>query len=240
MSVVGLVPKRSEFDYNSSAEVVISAGLLGKGEEPYQLMALKAELEDNFNKTQVFRTRTEMEVSVLNDIKFPTPASKYWQAVREQNVMFTELVMLSFEYRKVLVEIRMLKRDLDVEEDPLRKELLQIELDRHGFIQKQMIRTAKARLKEILNWSDIKLRESKSMSEEELAEVGNSQLVGYVKRWIGQSMIMGVDGSPSERQNLLGQLRSGITAAHKTGILDKVLEGFPKEVKNKIKLEYGF
>ena len=48
---------------------------------------------------------TEVPVSVLNDIKFPTPAAKYWQAMREQNVMFQELVMLSYEYRKNLVEI---------------------------------------------------------------------------------------------------------------------------------------
>ena len=70
------------------------------------LSDIAEELKETFVKVQMFRTRTEMEVSVLNEIKHPTPASKYWQSVREQNVMFQELVMLSLEYRKNMVEIR--------------------------------------------------------------------------------------------------------------------------------------
>ena len=73
---------------------------------------LKEELVDNFMHAQVFRTRTEMEVSVLNDMNFPTPDSKFWQCQREQGVHFHELVMLSYEYRKNLVEIRKLQRKL--------------------------------------------------------------------------------------------------------------------------------
>ena len=70
------------------------------------LTPLTKELQESFKKSQVFRTRTEMEVSVLNNLKFPTPAAKYWQSVKEQNVMFSELVMLSYEYRKNIVEIK--------------------------------------------------------------------------------------------------------------------------------------
>ena len=44
------------------------------------------ELKDTWTKKQVFRTETEMRFSVLNDLKYPTKASKYWQCVREQNV----------------------------------------------------------------------------------------------------------------------------------------------------------
>ncbi len=39
------------------------------------------ECRDSWRKRQVFRTETEMRLSVLNDGKHPTPASKYWQAV---------------------------------------------------------------------------------------------------------------------------------------------------------------
>ena len=37
--------------------------------------------------------------------------------------MFTELANLSYEYRKKLVEIKILKRDIEIETDELQKEL---------------------------------------------------------------------------------------------------------------------
>jgi len=204
------------------------------------LNPLKAELKETFIKAQCFRTRTEMEVSVLNEIKFPTPSSKYWQSVREQNVMFQELVMLSYEYRKNLVKIKILQRNMDKEEDSLEKELLQIELERKMFISKNQERTAKDRIREIKAWSEIKEREANNMSEEDLADVDNAQLFSYTRRWINQSIAMGGGGSPAERQNLLGQLRSGILACYKKGILNKVLSAYDKEIQDKIKREYNF
>ena len=76
---------------------------------------LQSELDDTWNKKQMFRTETEMRVSVLNDIKFPTLASKYWQAIREQAVMLENLVMLSFEYRRNDVKLRRKKEKLSKE-----------------------------------------------------------------------------------------------------------------------------
>ena len=204
-----------------------------------KLTPLTQELKETFIKSQVFRTRTEMEVSVLNDIKFPTPTLKYWQSVREQNVMFGELVMLSYEYRKNIVEIKKLQRDIEKEDDDLEKELLQIEIEKKMFISKGQEKTAKDRIREIKAWSEINEREAGMMSEEYLANVDNGQLIGYTKRWLKQSIEMGGNGSPSERQNLIGQLRSGILACIDQGIIDKVLEGFPEEVKNKVKNDYG-
>ena len=218
-------------------DTINQSSLLSK-EDIDNLESLSSELQETFIKTQVFRTRTEMEVSVLNSIKFPTPASKYWQAMREQNVMFTELIMLSYSYRKNQVEMKMLRRDIEKEKDDLRRELLQIELERKTFLGKQQERVAKARIREIKDWSDIKEREAQLMSEEELKEVDNSQLISYTKRWINQSIIMGGNGSPAERQNLLGQLRSGILACISKGILDKVLDGFDPQIQEQIKKEY--
>ena len=80
-----------------------------KKEDNKFLKDLKAELEDTHNKAQVYRTETEMRYSVLNDGRFPTKASKYWQAVREQNVFYTNLRMEAYEYRKLLVEIKKLE-----------------------------------------------------------------------------------------------------------------------------------
>ena len=57
---------------------------------------LTEELRDTWTKKQIFRTETEMRFSVLNDFKYPTKASKYWQCVREQNVYLEQLMQLSF------------------------------------------------------------------------------------------------------------------------------------------------
>ena len=77
------------------------------------------------------------------------------------------------------------------------------------------------------------------MSEEDLSEVDNGQLIGYTKRWINQSMQMGENGSPAERQNLIGQLRSGILSCISKGIINKVLEDYEQSIQNKIREEYG-
>ena len=77
------------------------------------------------------------------------------------------------------------------------------------------------------------------MNKETLVDVNNHQLISYTTRWINQSIQMGNNGSPSERQNLLGQLRSGILACINRGILNKVLINFPIKIQNKIKKEYS-
>ena len=61
-------------------------------DEVKDFKAMRLELQDTWIKNQMFRTETEMRVSVLNDLKHPTVAAKYWQAVREQNVMFEQLI----------------------------------------------------------------------------------------------------------------------------------------------------
>lgn len=200
------------------------------------LLSLKNEMKHVFKHSQIFRTKTEMIVSVLNDLKFPTADSKYWQALREQNVMFHELVMLSYEYRKNLVEIKKLKRQLLQEKDELERELLEIEIEKKTFISYNQERIAKDRIRELQEWSDIK---SKLKTTYSLEDCDEHQLISYTKRWIQQSIVMGGNGSPAERQNLLGQLRSGILQCIRKGIIDKVLEGFPSAVKKQIRQEYS-
>jgi hypothetical protein len=69
----------------------------------------------------VFRTETEMRFSVLNDMKYPTKASKYWQCVREQNVYLENLMSLSFDYRRTEVKLKRLQQKLLKEETDLKK-----------------------------------------------------------------------------------------------------------------------
>ena len=217
--------------------IIQKSGLL-KNKHCDLLKNLSEELEETLETAQIHRTRTEMEVSVLNDIKHPTPASKYWQSVREQKVMFQEVTMLSFNYREEKVKAQILFNKIKEEANLLKKELLQIKLERKIFILKEMKRVAIARIREIRDWSDIKKREIKSMSLEELANVDNHQLISYTRRWINQTIEMGQNGSPSERQNLLGQLKSGVALCAKKDILNKVLEDYNEDIKRRI-YSYG-
>lgn len=222
----------------SSIDKIKEIGLLTK-EDFSSLQNMSTELAENFTKAQVHRTRVELEVSVLNDTKFPTPSSKYWQSVREMDVFYTELVRLSYDYRKNLVKLQIKERDIVQELDKLQEEILKIELEELQFTILQQEKVAKARIRELKDWSNIKEREAESMTEEDLADVNNPQLIGYTKRWINQSIIMGGNGSPAERQNLLGQLRSGILACIKNGVIENVLEGFNPLIQKQIREEYN-
>lgn len=135
---------------------IVKGSQILKSDELSALAALSDELRQTWETVQVFRTRTEMEVSVLTDMKRPTPDSKYWQAVREQNVMFGELVNLSYEYRKKAVETRKMERDLEPLTDELDRELKQIEIEQNQWHLLNMERAAHDRIREILEWSDIK------------------------------------------------------------------------------------
>ena len=64
------------------------------------------ELRDTWTKKQMFRTETEARFSVLQDNRYPTRASKYWQCVREQSTYLDNLMSLSFEYRRNEAKIK--------------------------------------------------------------------------------------------------------------------------------------
>ena len=84
-------------------------------EDVKEFKALTGELRDTWTKKQVFRTETEMRMSVLQDAKYPTKASKYWQCVREQNVFLENLMSLSFDARRNEVKLKRLKQKLEKE-----------------------------------------------------------------------------------------------------------------------------
>ena len=215
------------FDLQSLS--IIESSKILKQEDLTQLSGLKNELQDIFLNVQIFRTRTEMEASILNDLKHPTPDSKYWQAMREQNVMFQELVMLSYEYRKNQVEIKILERRLMSESDELEKELLQIEIEKKQFIGINQERTAKDRIREIREWHEIKERLKPDMTAS-LTDVNEHQLISYTARWINQLMGMSESTSISERNNLLGQLDKGLKLCRERNCIEKLFLLFPGKI----------
>ena len=114
------------------------------------------ELRDTWTKKQIFRTETEMKVAVLDDGRYPTRASKYWQCVREQNVFLENLMSLSFDYRRNEAKIKFLQKKLETETDEYKRELYQIDLDEKIYSKANMELVAKDRLREIKLWSKFK------------------------------------------------------------------------------------
>jgi len=127
-----------------------------KKEDNKFLKELKIELEDTRNKAQIYRTETEMRYSVLNDGRFPTKASKYWQAIREQNVFYENLQQESYVYKRMLVEIKKIEKAIAKETDELELELLEIDLEEKIWQKNNIARKATDRVREIEHWSRIK------------------------------------------------------------------------------------
>ena len=197
-----------------------------------QFIELAQELGDTVDSVQTHRTRTEMEVSVLNDLHYPTPASKYWQSIREQNVMLQGVVSLSFDYREAVVNVKILERDISEESGNLEQELLVIKQERLMYQMKEMKRVARHKVREILEWSDIKYGVAKRMTDVELADVDNHQLISYTQRWINQAMLLTPETGIAERQNLVGQLKSGMKTCKEKGVLSETLLPYDKNTQD--------
>lgn len=128
--------------------------------------------EKRFRTRQIFRSKFEMEASVLMDDEHPTPDSKYWQAIKEQNVQLQELIHLFYHEAKLLADREILEAELDELEDTLarisgkaepfkvkkirafvKKKRVEIEENKFSFILNEKV--AKERFREIREWEDI-------------------------------------------------------------------------------------
>lgn len=130
-----------------------------KPKDAEDVLALKEELADNWNKRQIFRTETEMRISVLNDAVHPTAASKYWQSVREMGAHFDALMGLTFNLRRNELKRLQLEKKLkeaEYENDPLKKLEAEIDMDENLYEKASMVQTAHDRVREIQTWSKIK------------------------------------------------------------------------------------
>ena len=164
------------------------------------------ELRDTWTKKQVFRTETEMRMSVLQDAKYPTKASKYWQCVREQNVFLENLMSLSFDARRNEVKLKRLQEKLKTEEDPLKRELLQIDIDEKTYSVANMQLVAKDRMREIKLWSTLKKEFDDGTFDTQ--DVNRHQLDSYHLIMKNKAETLTSGSSQPEVFNVLGQLNT--------------------------------
>ena len=167
---------------------------------------LTNELRDTWTKKQVFRTETEMRMSVLQDAKYPTKASKYWQCVREQNVFLENLMTLSFDARRNEVKIKRLQEKLLTEEDPLKKELFQIDIDEKTYSVANMQLVARDRMREIKLWSTLKKEFNDGSFDDK--DVNTHQLDSYHLIMKNKAETLTSGSSQPEVFNVLGQLQT--------------------------------
>ena len=212
----------SEANVNHLAEVLDTSDFKA-------LKELKDELKDTWHKKQVFRTETEMRMSVLQDAKYPTKAAKYWQCVREQNVFFENLMSLSFDYRKNEVKIKKLKRKLESETDDLKKELLEILIEEKLYGRANMELVAKDRMREVSQWSQLKTEYDDGSFDNK--NVNTHQAESYKLMLTNKVKTLTPGSSQPEVFNVVGQLHT-LERLEKEGVL------LPYSAEAKAKLGY--
>lgn len=221
-------------NYSKDSLSIIKEGNFLEKDDLQRIIEMKEELQDAFEKKQIWRTETEIEFSVLNDLHFPTKASKYWQSIREQSVFFENLVTLSFDYRRNLVKIARLKEKLSKTENQLDKEELIIDLEEAEFAKKNMEIAAKDRVRELKIWSKKKKELNDGSFDDK--DVNNHQLVSYTKFYINKIFSIGQNQiSASEKANIEGQLITCLRLCKERKLVNNVLEGFNQEQQKLIK-----
>ncbi len=175
-------------------------------EDVKEFKAMTAELRDTWTKKQVFRTETEMRMSVLQDAKYPTKAAKYWQCVREQNVFLENLMSLSFDCRRSEAKVKWLEKKVESETDEYKLAKYQIDLDeaRYGLANMQLV--ARDRMREIKLWSALKKEFDDGSFDTQ--DVNRHQLDSYHLIMKNKAETLTQGSSQPEVFNVLGQLQT--------------------------------
>ena len=179
------------------------------------------ELRDTWSKKQMFRTETEARFSVLQDNRYPTKASKYWQCVREQSTYLDNLMALSFDYRRNDAKIKWLEGKVEKEEDEYKSTKYQIDLDEARFGKASMEKVARHRMREIKMWSMLKKEFNDGSFNDR--DVNQHQLESYHKMYAGKAKNITSSTPESEVFNIVGQLRS-LERIKQTGELENKTE----------------
>lgn len=201
------------------------------------ILSLKDELIDNWHKKQIFRTETEMRVSVLNDAKHPTNASKYWQSVREMSAHFDALMNLSFDLRKNTVDkLRLDKKIQDLFEDEEINKFdimeAQIDLDRNLYDRSCMLQVAKDRVRELSLWSKIKSELDNQTFDTK--NVNTHQAESLHRYFENRVKSLNESSAPGEIMNAMGPYLSFNRMKNEEGKLLNFLGEVPEETKKKL------
>lgn len=218
-------------------EIISSANIIDK-KTINNLKKIQKDLERGFALRQRFRPRFLMEVSVLNDMKFPTPDSKYWQCNLERDVHFKNLVELCFTFKEKIADIHLLEAELhnlenispqdEITAAKIEQKKVQIAHQKNTLIF--MRKEAYERVREIMNWTDLmaqlepKLKYSKDNPEEHMPE-------SYSLRFAREREAMRIAGSENAAADLAGAMN--IISLGKTAFVHPRVRQLIEEEKEK-------
>jgi len=193
------------------------------------LNGLSEELQHAYAHRQIFRTDTEARVSVLDEARHPTPAARYWQALKEQVIMLEQLAILSFEYRRNEVAIKRYTIALLACRNELDREDIQINLDECMFKRAGMRAVADDRAREVEMWSKLKAEADDGSFDKN--DVNTHQLVSYTARFaIAASTVQSGQLSADEFLNLSGQLQTALRRCKAVGATGELRASLPAAV----------
>ena len=148
------------------------------------IVDLQDTLDDAHEKNQNFRTETEMNHSVLS--KFLTNPAKYYQCVREMNVMLQTLSANAFEVLQAEGELELAKIELselgNTPKDKARKKIKSAQIHSKELTITGLKHQAHYRAVEIKHWNKIM---EKLLKDEKFdsTDVEKHQKESYRARW---------------------------------------------------------
>lgn len=174
-----------------------------------KLAGLADELQETYAKRQLWRTQTEMMFSVLDDSKHPTPASKYWQCVREQSVFYEQLVQLTLDYRRNNIAILEIEEKLQGDDlNKFERMNLEVEYDSAIWARDGLQLAAKDRMRELDLWSQIKTALVEGNPKFDTEDVNTHQAESYLKRMENRKDTLTSGSQGAEVINVLGPLNT--------------------------------
>ncbi|MDD4653292.1 MAG: hypothetical protein PHQ34_13815 [Methanothrix sp.] len=181
------------------------------------LQDLMPGIEQSIQSHTIYRTTTEALFSVLNDLKFPTAASKYHQAKREQLVMFENLVGLSFDYRAAVIELEEIESKISSSEG-FKLKKLEVKRDRLQFKLMWMRKDGQERIRELKMWAQI----MQELAESDVFDLDNKdtdELKAFTLRYLWELPAACRAGNDvGGAVNIIAQARTGLAECERRNI----------------------
>lgn len=193
---------------NTDIQTINMSGILSS-DQFKAMQSVSVSVDAGFKRRQRFRPRFLMETAVLNDMKFPTPDSKFWQCNVERDTHFRNLVILSFDYREKLADIEIMEEEkLDLYGPHLKKKNIQIERETALLIY--MKKEAEERIREIMNWSEI-MDELEPDLKYDPEDVEAHMPEAYAIRYAREQEVMGLVEGQSDTSGAMNIISIGKT-----------------------------
>jgi len=128
-----------------------------------KLMEIKGELATSFKKLELGRPKYLMEVSVLKDMKFPTPDAKFWQCILERNIQFQNLLFEALDFQEKTAELEEVEAEIEEIENnhphnrKSKAQLMKLDVQRKRILLQMLMlkKQAQERYREIMAWTDL-------------------------------------------------------------------------------------